>query len=142
MRSKHTPLYPTVSLFNLDDDPQESRNLAEIYPEMVESLLDEAEAVVAHAPPQLRGNIVVKGSTKSPDANSWQSFLLTPGTNFKNVVPIYPYLSDDQDLTKLEFEEGFLAGNWAMRGIVLKMVLVTIVLPLLILYKLVRFIRT
>ena len=40
---KEDPVYPVVSLFNLEDDPQETTNLADDHPELVEELLKEIE---------------------------------------------------------------------------------------------------
>ena len=47
-----------VSLFNLDDDPQEVTNLAKIHPSLVEELLKEAEEVIKDAPKMFRGDMV------------------------------------------------------------------------------------
>ena len=46
---KHTSTYPTVSLFNLDEDPKEANNLAAQHPGMVRDLLSEAEEAVSSA---------------------------------------------------------------------------------------------
>ena len=47
-----------VSLFNLDDDPQEITNLAKIHPSLVEELLKEAEEAIKDAPKMFRGDMV------------------------------------------------------------------------------------
>ena len=44
-----------VSLFNLDNDPQEATNLASKHPDVVAKLLEEADEVVQKAPMQWRG---------------------------------------------------------------------------------------
>ena len=40
----------TVSLFDLENDPSESNNLAKQYPDLVKELLVEAENLIANAP--------------------------------------------------------------------------------------------
>ena len=55
---KDDPVYPVVSLFNLDDDPQETTNLADDHPELVVELLKEAEEVIKDAPKQWRGDMI------------------------------------------------------------------------------------
>ena len=55
---KEDPVYPVVSLFNLEDDPQETTNLADNYPELVEELLKEAEEAIKDAPKQWRGDMI------------------------------------------------------------------------------------
>ena len=47
-----------MSLFNLEDDPQEVHNLATKFPDLVKELLDEAEAVLENAGDQWRGDMV------------------------------------------------------------------------------------
>ena len=47
-----------MSLFNLDDDPQEVKNLASQFPDLVKELLEEAEDVLKDAPDQWRGDVV------------------------------------------------------------------------------------
>lgn len=136
---KHTSIYPTVSLFNLDKDPQEVNNLAAENPDMVRELLAEAEEAVSRAPDQFRGGIVDTMAPKGPDAGSWYTILRTMGTVHNRVIPFGPYLGDDEDLSKLDFQAGFMAGNIVMRVVMLKMFLVIIVFPLFILYKVARF---
>ena len=52
------PRYPVVSLFNLENDPQETRNLAKNYPELVEELLEEAEIAIENAPKPWRTDMI------------------------------------------------------------------------------------
>ena len=52
------PPYPVVSLFNLENDPQETRNLAKNYPELVEELLEEAEIAIENAPKPWRTDMI------------------------------------------------------------------------------------
>ena len=47
-----------VSLFNLEDDPQEVTNLAKLHPSLVEELLEEAEEAIKDAPKMFRGDMV------------------------------------------------------------------------------------
>ena len=47
-----------VSLFNLDNDPQEATNLAKVHPSLVEELLKEAEEAIKDAPKMFRGDMV------------------------------------------------------------------------------------
>merc|ERR1719318_868451 len=103
---RHTTIYPTVSLFNLDEDPQEANNLAEKHPELVKDLLSEAENVISGAPSQFRGGMTDTASPKGPDADSWATILKSMGIRHDTVIPFGPYLSDDQDLSKLEFVQG------------------------------------
>ena len=49
-KQEKDPEYPLVSLFNLDEDPQESNNLAKEYPDLVRELLEEAEKLIEKAP--------------------------------------------------------------------------------------------
>ena len=52
------PIYPVVSLYNLEDDPQETTNLANEHPKLVEELLKEAEEAIKSAPDQWRGDMI------------------------------------------------------------------------------------
>eukprot|EP00091_Calanus_sinicus_P008959 TRINITY_DN21278_c0_g1_i1.p1 TRINITY_DN21278_c0_g1~~TRINITY_DN21278_c0_g1_i1.p1 ORF type:complete len:198 (-),score=25.69 TRINITY_DN21278_c0_g1_i1:25-618(-) len=136
---KHTAIYPTVSLFNLEEDPQETNNLAGEHPDMVKDLLAEAEKVVSSAPPQFRGELMDTASPKGPDAGSLITTLRNMGTRHNRVLPFGPYLPDDQDLSQLEYIPGFMSGNLNIAVILAKMFLVIVVLPILILYKVIRF---
>ena len=52
-------------LFNLDEDPQETTNLAKVYPKLVEELLNEAEEAIKDAPKMLRGDMIHDGAPVS-----------------------------------------------------------------------------
>ena len=52
-------------MFNLEDDPQESQNLAKVYPEIVEELLKEAEEAIKDAPKMIRGDMIHDGAPVS-----------------------------------------------------------------------------
>ena len=135
-------VYPTVSLFNLDEDPQETNNLAAHHPDMVKDLLAEAEKVVLKAPPQFKGNVMDSAAPKGPDATSLMTLLRTIGTTHSRVIPFGPYLADDQDVSKLDFERGFIYASQPfilyMLVIVMKLFLVVVALPLLVLYKVIK----
>ena len=49
--------WPKVALYNIDEDPTESINLAYERPELVETLLTEAEEIIKDAPPLFIGDI-------------------------------------------------------------------------------------
>ena len=49
---KSSDPFAGVFLYNLDEDPAESNNLADKYPELVKELLREAEESIEDAPPQ------------------------------------------------------------------------------------------
>ena len=60
------PIYPTVSLFNLEYDPQETTNLAKDRSDLVEELLKEAEDAIKDAPQQWRGDMIHIEAPVSP----------------------------------------------------------------------------
>ena len=74
---KEDPVYPVVSLFNLEDDPQETTNLADNYPELVEELLKEAEEAIEDAPLIFQFWKLVSQSTKEI------------AVALQNLIPIY-----------------------------------------------------
>ena len=49
-----------VFLYDIVKDPSESKNLADLHPDLVKQLLLEAEAVIRHAPPQEFGLVRFK----------------------------------------------------------------------------------
>ena len=122
----------------MDEDPQETNNLAAHHPDMVKDLLAEAEKVVLKAPPQFKGNVMDSAAPKGPDATSLMTLLRTIGTTHSRVIPFGPYLKDDQDLSKLDFAPGFISASPYMLVIVMKLFLVIVALPLLVLYKVIK----
>ena len=96
------PIYPLVSLFNVDDDPGEASNLANKYPELVKKLLEEAEKVIENAPKQWRGDMIYAEAPVSKQQN-WFSTIRSLGTHFDVVIPFGIYLEDHVDLTKLTY---------------------------------------
>eukprot|EP00091_Calanus_sinicus_P007026 TRINITY_DN17893_c0_g1_i1.p1 TRINITY_DN17893_c0_g1~~TRINITY_DN17893_c0_g1_i1.p1 ORF type:complete len:170 (-),score=45.04 TRINITY_DN17893_c0_g1_i1:121-630(-) len=98
------PQYPMVSLFNLDDDPQETNNLAGKHPELVKELLAEAEDVLKDAPKQWRGDMVDAEAPVSKQQD-WIATLRSLGTHLEWVTPFGIYLDDDTDLTKLNYSQ-------------------------------------
>ena len=135
------PSFPTVSLFNLEQDPQEMNNLADKYPTLVEELLNEAEAVIKKAPKQWRGFFVHTEAPVSPQHN-WVALLRTLGTKYKEIVPFGIYLKDSEDLTKLTYVS--IAGEQVTELTIVcaKVVIVYIVLPILLLIFCVKNILT
>merc|ERR1711970_1629988 len=85
-QEKH-PEYPMVSLFNLEDDPQEVNNLATKFPDLVKELLDEAEAVLKNADDQWRGDMVDADAPVSGQ-QGWMSDIRTLGSQFEFGVPL------------------------------------------------------
>ena len=71
-----------MSLFNLDDDPQEVNNLASQFPDLVKELLEEAEDVLKDAPDQWRGDVVDADAPVS-GLQGWIADIRTLGTHFK-----------------------------------------------------------
>jgi len=104
----HSLINPKVSLFNLADDPDETDNLAEEFPDLVKELLAEAEEVVKDAKPSIVGNMIHSEAPRSAQEGSWRQVFLTMGTIFTEAVPFGPYLENDVDITKLKYNEGFL----------------------------------
>ena len=104
----HSVINPKVSLFNLADDPDETDNLAEDYPDLVKELLAEAEEVVKDASPSIVGNMVHADAPKGSQEGSWLQVFLTMGTIHTEVVPFGPYLENDVDITKIRYNEGFI----------------------------------
>ena len=49
-----------VFLYDIVNDPSESKNLADLHPDLVKQLLLEAEAAIRHAPPQEFGLVRFK----------------------------------------------------------------------------------
>jgi len=132
------PAYPVVSLFNLEEDPQETNNLANTYPDLVKKLLEEAEDAVANAPKQWRGDMVHAQAPVS-EQQGWIAVLRSLGTCFDEVIPFGIYLSDDEDLENLEYvrlvEEEFL-NNFTMA---LKTFVVFIILPILLVFAFLKY---
>jgi len=90
---KHCSEYPTVSLFNLEDDPQETTNLASKYPDIVKSMLAEAEKTIKNAPPMFRGDMIYKDTPVGPDEGLFSRLRLR-GSEHSRVVPFSPFLPD------------------------------------------------
>jgi len=126
------PTYPTVSLFNLEEDPSESRNLASQHPGLVKELLAEAEQLVADAPAQVRGDMVDADAPKSPSAGLWAT-LLTYGSSHPQVIPFGPYLEDDFDYTSLKYVRLMEQNSLDSLIIVFKVFFVFVLLPLVML---------
>ena len=124
-----------MSLFNLEEDPQEVNNLAKQYPRLVEELLEEAEEVLRHAPPQWRGDMIHEGAPVSSE-HGWMSALLTKGTHFDDVIPFGIYLEDEEDLTKLKYVRMLRQQLGEAVVIITKLFLVLIMLPLIFLFGL------
>ena len=141
-RSRHSPIYPTVSLFNLATDPGETENLAEELPGLVEELLGEAELVVAWAPSQVRGDMTHAGAPRGPDEGGLYAVLTTAGTGHSRVTPFGPYLGDGEDLGQLTYEAELFDVNLNMVVIMVKMAAVTLFLPAYVTYKIVRVVQT
>ena len=126
------PSFPTVSLFNLEHDPQEINNLADKYPTLVEELLNEAEAVIKKAPKQWRGFFVHTEAPVSPQHN-WVALLRTLGTKYEEIIPFGAYLKDNEDLTKLTYVS--IAGEQVTELTIVcaKILIAYIVLPIILL---------
>ena len=126
-----------VSLFNLDNDPQEATNLASKHPDLVKELLEEAEEHVKKAPKQWRGDMVHAEAPVSKQQN-WISTLRSLGTHFEEVIPFGIYLEDDVDLTKLKYvrmlQQQFSDGV----VVLLKVFLVFIVIPLILMFIIIK----
>ena len=105
----HSMINPKVSLFNLADDPDETDNLAEEFPDLVTELLAEAEEAVKDAKPSLVGLMVHSEAPRSSQDGSWRQAFLTMGMTMTEVVPFGPYLENDVDITKLRYNEGKIA---------------------------------
>ena len=116
-QQKADPLYPLVSLFNIDNDPEESTNLAEKYPGLVKTLLREAERCIERAPKQWRGDMIHADAPVSKQ-HGWLSILRSLGTQFEEVVPFGIYLTDDEDLTQLTYvrmvNQQLFEGLWIL----------------------------
>ena len=125
------PLYPVVSLFNLEDDPQEARNLANMYPDLVRTLLEEAEKMIENAPKQWRGDMIHADAPVSQQ-HGWLSTLRSLGTHFQEIIPFGIYLEDEEDLTKLTYvrmvNQQFVEGMFVLA----KVILVFLIFPLLL----------
>ena len=92
---------------------------------------------------QLVGNLVQTRAPMGPDAGSWRSALFSLGTNFHSVIPFGPYLEDSQDLESLEYRVGFLENLplMAMSVMFAKVILVFFLLPILLLYLILKMLR-
>lgn len=129
--------YPLVSLFNLEDDPQETTNLANDHPELVEELMKEAENAIKSAPKQWRGDMLhVEALASSQDGAL--SILRTLGTHFDNTIPFGPYLEDNVDISNLHHERFLRVQRFEIIVIASKVIITYIVMPifsLIICYK-------
>ena len=140
-RQQHSAAYPTVSLFDLDTDPQEEHNLADQHPALVEELLAEAERMVEHAPPAHRGDMVDEGAPGGPQEGTLYANLMSLGTNHDQVVPFGSYLPDSTDLAGLTYTRGFMAMGskmgWLLAKLLISLVLAGL-LPLVLVVWAVR----
>ena len=136
-QSAHTHNYPTVSLFNLAADPQETTNLAGEKPSLVEELLNEAEVLVAGAPAQPRGDRVHRTAPASPLQGSFRQLAASWTMNYPDqVVPFGPYLEDDVEITSLPVTGAGVLLH--MTVILTKLFIVLVVIPILILHRIVK----
>jgi len=143
-RQAADPEYPLVSLFNLEQDPTESVNLADQHPELVKELLAEAEVNLKDAPLQVRGDMVDAEGPMGPDQytwGGWWSVLLTLGSGHPRVIPYGPYLEDDFDYSKLSYVRLFAQARADSVMISIKVVFVCVLIPALLLFKLVQMVR-
>jgi len=133
------PRYPVVSLFNLENDPQETRNLAKDYPELVEELLKEAEIAIENAPKPWRTDMIHVDAPVSAQHNLLAS-LRTLGTNYEETIPFGVYLDDDVNLDELEYER--LLSGYTMKVnlavISLKIIAAFILLPTILIVSLLK----
>jgi len=138
-QNKH-PEYPLVSLFNLDEDPQEAFNLATKFPELVRELLEEAEEVLKKAPDQWRGDVIDADAPVSGQ-EGWISDIRTLGTHYEFGVPFGIYLDDDVDLKTLNYTR--MLDNQPFRGFIIltKMFLTFLILPCLILMIIFKYMQ-
>jgi len=126
--------YPTVSLFNLEDDPQEERNLAASKPKLVEELLREAELVVREAPPSVRGDMAQVGAPVGPQEGGIYSTLASLGTRHQRVTPFGPfYLPSSADPSSIQCVPAFLSLGGRALAILAKLLLTALLPPTLIL---------
>ena len=135
------PNYPLVSLFNLEEDPSEATNLASRHPALVRQLLAEAEALLWDAPMQVKGTMTDANAPVGPEEQAWGGWwalLLTLGSHHASVVPNGPYLADDFDYTKLQYMTVFSQVSWNIIIVLTKVGLVCLILPILLLYLLLR----
>ena len=131
------PAYPLVSLFNLDEDPQESNNLAKEYPDLVRELLEEAEKLIEKAPRTIKGDLVDLSSPMSPQQNIWAT-LRTLGSHFETVIPFGIYLDDDVKISSLDYKRLHEQNDRELKTIFGKVFLVYFVLPLVLLVFLLK----
>ena len=138
-QQKADPLYPLVSLFNIDNDPEESTNLAEKYPGLVKTLLREAERCIERAPHQWRGDMIHADAPVSKQ-HGWLSILRSLGTQFEEVVPFGMYLTDDEDLTQLTYvrmvNQQLFEGLWILG----KVFSIYIIFPLILIFCALKYI--
>ncbi|XP_023326945.1 arylsulfatase B [Eurytemora carolleeae] len=100
-RNQHSIEYPTIGLYNLEEDPQELNNLAFQHPDLVKSLLAEAEEQVKNAPTTFRGDILHKTAPIGPQAGLIAK-LRNYGSHHSKVIPFGAYLPDDFDLERAD----------------------------------------
>ena len=134
---KNDPAYPLVSLFNLENDPQESNNLADVYPDLVRELLEEAEAIVGKAPRTVRGDVVDAAAPISSQQNIW-AVIRTLGTHFETVTPFGIYLDDDVDISTLDYVRLIEQNRPEAIIISLKFFSVFLILPVFLLLCILR----
>ena len=129
-----------VSLFNLEDDPQEANNLANQFPDLVKELLEEAEDVLKDAPDQWRGDVIDADAPVSA-LQGWISDMRTLGTHFEFGIPFGIYLDDDYDLKQLNYSRLFEDQAFRRFIIWMKMISVFVVLPFFILYLVYKYMQ-
>jgi len=133
-------VYPTVSLFNLEEDPQETTNLASKHPDLVETLLAEAEKEMKNAPSMFRGDVIYNKSPRGPDAG-WTNFVTHLGSEHPRVIPFGPFLPADfkmEEANEDDFQRLFDTAKPEAYSMILQMFLVYIVLPLILLRRLLK----
>ena len=142
-RKRHTSQYPLVSLFNLDDDPQESNNLAEAHPKLVEELLTEAESVVSKAPGQLKSDRSHFDAPVAPYSKHWYPTLMSLGTNFPDdkVIPFKYWLDDDVDITQLNYRTGLEEQKWNIIVMSIKVFGTILIIPIMLIFVIFKLIR-
>jgi len=119
-----------VSLFNLEDDPQEVTNLAKLHPSLVEELLEEAEEAIKDAPKMFRGDMVHVEAPVSPQHN-WFATIRNLGTNYDEIIPFGAYINDNEDITNLNYVRTLGKGVYlGLFSIVIKILTVFIVFPI------------
>ena len=101
---KHTSEYPTVGLYNLEEDPRELTNLAFKHPELVRSLLEEAEEQIKNQPSMFRGDMLYQKAPVGPQFG-FIAKLRHYGSDHSEVIPFGPFLSDNFNLEEADTQD-------------------------------------